>query len=166
MGHRITDNDSSIKRLLKDSKKMRGAHVRVGYPAGAAVAPPQKGGSKHKPVVALSEIATIAVTHEKGSISKNIPPRPTIGPTIDNKQKKILKLKRKLANEILSGRMSPDAAMNILGVFLEKEIKRAITLLRTPPLAPETIKRKKSTNPLIDRNQMRGSVTYTVHYGK
>jgi len=77
-----------------------------------------------------------------------------------------LKLKRKLANEILSGRMSPDAAMNILGVFLEKEIKRAITLLRTPPLAPETIKRKKSTNPLIDRNQMRGSVTYTVHYGK
>lgn len=54
--------------------------------------------------------------------------------------------------------------LRIAGSFLEGKIKEKITLSDPdwPPLKPETIKRKKSSRPLIDTGRLRNSVTHKV----
>lgn len=49
-----------------------------------------------------------------------------------------------------------------VGVEAEGAIKQYITDLDTPPNKPSTIKRKGSSNPLIDSGNMRNSVTSVV----
>ncbi len=50
------------------------------------------------------------------------------------------------------------------GAFLEGAIKQTITEGRSewPPLKPETIRRKKSSRPLIDTGKLRNSITHKV----
>lgn len=52
--------------------------------------------------------------------------------------------------------------MKRVGVEAEGAIRQYITDLDTPPNKPSTIKRKGSSNPLIDTGAMRQSVTSTV----
>lgn len=53
-----------------------------------------------------------------------------------------------------------------VGLEAEGAIKQYITDLDTPPNKPSTIKRKGSSNPLIDTGNMRASVTSTVERKK
>ena len=52
--------------------------------------------------------------------------------------------------------------MKRVGAAAEGAIRQYITDLDTPPNAPSTIRRKGSSNPLIDTGAMRQSVTSTV----
>ena len=49
-----------------------------------------------------------------------------------------------------------------VGTLLVNDVKRSIVELRNPPLAESTIKKKGSTNPLIDDGVMKDSTTYKV----
>jgi hypothetical protein len=55
-----------------------------------------------------------------------------------------------------------DATLSKLGIMAQGDIQGEITSLSTPPNAPSTIRRKGSSNPLIDSGEMRGAVTYKV----
>lgn len=163
MGHtvKIMDNNAPLNRIIRQARQLKGAYVKAGYPAGTPVQPGTKKGSQHKPFADVSELATVAATHEYGSVSKNIPARATIGPAIDKNENKILKLKARLVEAVMAGKISVDNALDTLGEFVVSKIKREITLLREPPLSPITIKRKRSSKPLIDTAQMRNSVNFT-----
>lgn len=160
---RIFDDHSVMDNLLRNAKQLKGAYVKCGYPANIKVASPSKKGSKHKPYADSSELATIATTNEYGSISKNIPARPTVGPSVDKNRNKLKSLQAKLIDKVFAGKMSVETALDVLGEFMVAAIKREISLLVAPVLSPKTIKRKRSTKPLIDSAQMRNSVNYTRH---
>jgi hypothetical protein len=57
-------------------------------------------------------------------------------------------------------------SINAIGVKMKADIQEEITTMRTPSLAPETIRRKKSSKPLIDTGQLRAAVTYQVEKKK
>lgn len=50
----------------------------------------------------------------------------------------------------------------LVGLTIQKRIQLSITQLTTPPNAPSTIKKKGSSNPLIDTGVLRKSVAYTI----
>jgi len=174
---RIIDNDSPLRQLLSNSQKLKGAYVKVGYPAEAELKVAKKdkvrafaklhgikfkstSANKSNSATSMSELATVATTHELGSVANNIPARPPVRPAIDKNRVPIAQLQVKLVDKIFAGKISVEKALGILGEFLVSLIKKEITALVSPPLSPKTIKRKKSSKPLIDKGQMRNSVTY------
>lgn len=58
--------------------------------------------------------------------------------------------------------------LRLAGSFLEGKIKEKITLSdpEWPPLKPETVKRKKSSKPLIDTGRLRNSITHKIEEDK
>lgn len=63
---------------------------------------------------------------------------------------------------VLEGKTTGRHALNVLGGFVATRIQAYLTDLKTPPLAEPTIKRKGSSNPLIDTGQLRDSITWQV----
>lgn len=59
-----------------------------------------------------------------------------------------------------------EAAMSRVGVVAVGKIQQFITQLKSPPNAEATVKRKKSSNPLIDTGAMRSSVSFQVQKEK
>lgn len=160
---RIFDDHSVMDRVIQNARDLKGSYVKVGYPAGGKLGAPSKKGSSHNPYQDVSELATVAATHEYGAPKKNIPKRATIRPAIDKGKEKIGKLQAKLVDAVFAGKITIEQALDTLGEFLISLIKKEISTLLLPPLSPKTIKKKKSSKPLIDMGQMRNSVTYTQH---
>ena len=67
-----------------------------------------------------------------------------------------------LLGQVLDGKTTGRHALNALGGFVATRIQAYLTDLKTPPLAESTIKRKGSSNPLIDTGQLRDSITWQV----
>jgi hypothetical protein len=60
----------------------------------------------------------------------------------------------------------PAQILEQVGVKAAATVQQYMTDLRDPPNAPETIRRKGSSNPLIDTGALRQSVTYKIQGGK
>lgn len=105
-------------------------------------------------------VADVATFNEFGT--SRIPERSFIRSTMDKQRPALLVMNRKLFFEMSAGRMSTRRALNILGLKITSEIKKTITRLKTPPNAPSTIRRKGSSNPLIDTGQMRQSIRHEI----
>jgi hypothetical protein len=52
--------------------------------------------------------------------------------------------------------------LEISGLIMQKEIRKAIRDIKTPPNSPTTIQNKGSSNPLIDTGRMRQSVSFVI----
>ena len=104
-----------------------------------------------------SDLVKIAAANELGT--KHIPSRPAHRIAFDINQTRINEFKGRLYDRVIGG-MKANKALGLLGEFHTANIKRSITKLRTPPNKPSTIKKKGSTNPLIDTGQMRTSITH------
>ncbi len=63
---------------------------------------------------------------------------------------------------VLDGKITGQQALNAIGGFVATRIQAYLTDLKTPPLAESTIRRKGSSNPLIDTGQLRDSITWQV----
>ena len=100
--------------------------------------------------------------HEFGSKDGRIRQRSFIRSTCDAKQKQHLKLMEKLQAKYLSGKMSLKTALEVLGSVVEKNIVQRINRGLKPRLKPGTVKRKKSSKPLIDTGRLKGSITHDV----
>lgn len=57
-------------------------------------------------------------------------------------------------------------AMELIGTEMKQDIQRSIIDWKTPPNSPATIKRKGSSNPLVDTGHMGDSVSYELKYNK
>lgn len=58
-----------------------------------------------------------------------------------------------------------DNALEIIGQIAVGKVQQYMTDLRDPPNAPSTIKKKGSSNPLINNGHLRQSVTYKIETG-
>lgn len=106
-------------------------------------------------------VATIGFAHEFGTAT--IPERSFIRATTKEKRKEIVKLQTKLLKKIQSGEISTEKALGLLGAFVAGLISKKIVDIKAPPNAPETIKRKGSSNPLVDTGQLKNSITWEVN---
>ena len=87
-----------------------------------------------------------------------IPARPWLKPGVDAGNLEYVNIIEKGA---ASGEPI-DMTLNRVGVVAVSEVQKYMTELRTPPNAPSTIKKKGSSNPLIDSGALRQSVTYKI----
>lgn len=87
-----------------------------------------------------------------------IPARPWLDVGVASGTQKIV---RAIRSAIANGK-TPDETLEIIGLTAVGAVKKYMTDLKTPPNAPSTIRKKKSSNPLIDTGAMRASVTHSI----
>ena len=111
------------------------------------------------PNIGLAEIAFIM---EKGSQVNNIPARPFMKQTRIMNEKKVAGLSKKYLSAITTGKMSAMDAIKKLGASYEGAMKKIFISGTFAPNAPSTVRRKKSSRPLIDTSLLRQSIKYKV----
>ena len=105
-------------------------------------------------------IAEYAFYNEFGTTT--IPERSFMRTTLDEKGTLIEETFQKLIARALAGKSNLYGALDTLGLFVSGLIQKKITDIREPPNCPATIKRKGSSNPLIDTGAMRQAVSWKV----
>ena len=113
--------------------------------------------------------AYIASIHEFGSPTNNIPPRPTLGPALQNNKDEISRI---LVNGIKNNNL--ENAFVQIGEFAKGKVKDEISTLKSPALKESTVrarlrhkKQGKSVSltvakPLVHTKQMLQAVDYEV----
>jgi len=173
MSGEVIDRDLGWEKILKEVGSYREAYTKVGIQGTQA-------GLDHEGVSNV-ELATI---HEYGckmtvtpaqsrwmganlGLAKpagstlEIPARSFVRASIDGERTKYDGQSAKLAGRVLEGKMSFRQAMAILGRVISSGMQRFVKSGRVkPPLAPVTIERKNSTQPLVDTGQLVNSITH------
>lgn len=148
--------------LLRSIKYLSDRHTLVGVPAEKA--PRDAKGAKGTPI----NNATIAYIQNYGSPAANIPARPFMEPGIKNAEAQIAEQMKKASTAAGNGDQSGvDRGLNSAGIVAATSIKAKITDGPFVPLAPSTLRARRSrgrkgTRPLIDTGQLRNSITYVV----
>ena len=136
------------KTLIAKLKKQTGKEVAVGFPAGKE--------GIHKPHYKNgASILEVAVYNNFGT--DTIPRRPFMEKAAKAMAEPVGKLLEKRMAGAISGTVLEEAGALAAGI-----IKEVIMDLDSPPNAPATIAKKKSSNPLIDTGAMRQHVTWQV----
>lgn len=91
-----------------------------------------------------------------------IPARPWLNPGVASGNDEYLNI----ITTTLEKGGTPEQALNKVGVVAVGKVQKYMTDLRSPPNAASTIKKKGSSNPLIDNGHLRASVTYKIDSGK
>lgn len=95
----------------------------------------------------------------------NIPARPYIRSTVDENENKYFQSAERISGQMLDGRIDKFQGLSIMGQLIEGDIKQKIIDIKSPPNAPATIRRKGSSNPLVDTGLLGGSIRYVVGHG-
>lgn len=143
----INLKELSLQKILEKMNKT--PHVAVGI-------------LQDKKVEGSFSIADLAATHEYGSSDGRIPARSFIRSTFDAKKKKYAKLIDALQSKIIFNNLNIKQALLTLGEVVSKDMVQTINRGIYPPLKPNTVKRKKSTKPLIDTGRLKGSITHEI----
>jgi len=136
------------QKILADAFVNTPNMVRVGFPEGNAE---------------QSNIEK-AIWNEFGT-RRGIPERPFMRNTMRDNRKKYVRAMKTSVPKILKGETALRTVLAKLGALVQGDIQAEITALATPPNAPSTIKRKGSSNPLIDTGEMRQAVTWVIEHG-
>lgn len=164
---RVIDKDRGWREFRAKMESIKGAHVKVGVTA--AIGKQDKESRDELTSKATTKAPTlvqVAWWNEFGAEDKkrpnwSIPERSFIRSTHDENRQKLIALKRRLAIRMTKG-LSIKTALTLLGEWMQAKQVQKINRLRTPPNAPSTISRKKSSNPLVDIGQLKQSMRYQV----
>lgn len=154
--------DNGAAALLKNARALRdGARVRVGILADA----PKREAHRQKKAkrsgsVGRMSLVEIAALHEFGAPGAGIPQRSFIRATVDSHREEIDALQKALALKILKSEIDHAAALELLGAKVAAMVQARIAEGIAPALKPETIRRKKSSKPLVDTGQLKSAVTW------
>ena len=152
---------SKIKRksgpgqdALKRAQSLKPAHVLVGIPRDAIPYPDG------------TSVALVGAVHEFGSGTRKIPERSFLRSTINDERKTYTKMLSTIAEFAIDEGRDLKDGLAIVGQVAQGDVQKKIVDIKDPPNTPETIRRKGSSNPLIDTGHMRQSVTYEVREGE
>lgn len=111
--------------------------------------------------------AELAMVHEFGSFTNNIPPRSFLRMPIEQKADKIKEFIKSNQKDIEQGLSEGDIVKMFedLGIASEAVVKEAFETAgygQWKPNKPETVKAKGSASPLIDSSQLRESIINKV----
>lgn len=136
------DGRAAVRKM---TDALRGPdRVQVGFPAGTD-----------------TDVVAKAVFNEFGTAT-GIPERPFLRNAMTDNRDGYRGMMARGAKKIVRGEMSKHTVLAQLGLKAQGDVQKSITDLREPPNAPATIKRKGSSNPLIDTGEMRARVTFKV----
>ena len=151
----VKDNDRGLKRILNELKKLENYIVKAGILSG----------SGEVDGVSIVEYATWNENGVAGKKGKwKIPPRPFIKGWADSNKAQIKSTMERLYSQVADGQITASTALDKLGVFAKSGIQSYIRRGNFVPNAPSTIRKKGSSQPLIDSGTMRKSVNYEVEY--
>lgn len=111
-------------------------------------------------------MATLGAVHEFGT--EDVPARPWLQNGFDSGLKDYEGIIADGIDETVTEGADITDALNQVGVFAVGRVQEFITELKTPALAPATVRRRKkgSDNPLVDEGLMRGSINYKLQVAK
>lgn len=143
----VKDIDKGLFEELR--KRITGGHktVNVGFPAT---------GEQHED--SDMSVAAVATVHEFGT--ESIPERSFLRAGLRRNVQKYKRLNRASLQKILRGQTDFESGLALLGEMAKSDVQAEITNGDFAPLEPETIRRKGSSKPLIDKGQMRQSVAW------
>ena len=149
----VIDKDLGWSKLAAKVAQLAGRdpHVLVGVQGSEARA--QHQGSD----MTVVEVATV---HEFGT--ERVPERSFIRAAIDEQQVKLQQTSAALGRGVVLGTFTPRQALELLGHEAVGIMQQRISDRIEPPNAPSTVARKKSSVPLVDKGQLRGSITHRV----
>lgn len=125
--------------------------VKVGVPSGAMNYPDG------------TDLVMVAAVNEFGSIDGHIPERSYLRSTVVEKADTFRGFwRRKNAKGILTGEVTADHVLDLLGQLAQAEVQRKIVSITEPPNSQATIEEKGSSNPLVDEGLLRQSIRYEV----
>lgn len=154
------DIDKGRKRLYKALGQIDRAAADVGIFDDAAA-----GADGKRPDGELTQ-AQIGAVHEFGADIPvegrdepiKIPERSWLRSNHDKNAAKYRQRLDKQYERVIAGKARAITALAAFAERVASDVRKNITKLRTPPLADITIKRKGSSNPLIDTGSMRNAV--------
>lgn len=151
MKNSITDKDYGFKELLEVFDEMEeGVVVEVGVPATA------------EEYEDGTNLALVASVNEFGSDDGRIPERSYLRSTMDENEGHFSKLFEKVLVRVVQGKLTPEQALDVIGMDAASKVRRKIDNLKDPPNAEATIKMKSSSNPLVDTGQLKQSIIHRV----
>lgn len=162
----FTDKDRGWKAMMTNFKVNSGETAGfVGYLRSSGDyknESQRKKGEEPTPIT----MAQLAAVHENGSADGIIPQRSFMGSAIDEHQKEIKRLIKKVADGVVMGRLTKRKALGIVcerlkGMFIDK-----ITSNVPPPLKQSTVDAKGSSRTLIDSGQLKNSMDWEIKEGK
>lgn len=154
---RVEDKDLGLNRIIRTlSKDLDGVVVKVGVQAKDKAVRRGKGGSIRN---TDQPLAVIAAIHEFGL--GDMPQRSFLRSAYDENLPMIDKMIQRVANGAVFG-LGTNAALNQLGNVIQGMVQRKIVDGPFVPNSPATIKRKKSSKPLIDTGHLRQSIRYVI----
>jgi len=148
-------NDKRWRELVaKIGKEMANKGVRVGVLA-------EKGGNEDRDGITMIELAAI---HEFGSQAAGIPERSFIrsafeGSTSEHAQRIMM---GKTIKGVIEDRMTPDQALEMLGLWGVSRIKKGIKAGIDPANADSTVAKKGSSKPLVDTGRLLNAINHKV----
>lgn len=107
------------------------------------------------------DIVNRAAWNNFGTI--NIPERPFMSNAFEDNRSKYVEALRVSAPKVLRGDVEIGQVTSKLGIVFSDDIREEIVNLDSPANALSTIKKKGSSNPLIDSGEMKNSVTYQTY---
>lgn len=108
-------------------------------------------------------IVDIAAVHEYGTLDGRVPSRSYMRSALIGRLVELKKLQGNVAVGYVTGRLSLDQALGMIGEWAAAAMRAQITDSNLPPpLQPATVKRKGSDKPLVDTGQLVMAITYEV----
>lgn len=141
---RVNERNGGLRRVARQLAELDSVELAVGFPAGASPA-----GEIMK--AAWSEFGT-----------RTQPERPFFRNAMRDNRSKYRDMISGVARRVLAGDMTVTRGLDLVGLAATADIQASIVSLRTPPNAPSTIRKKGSSNPLIDEGLMRQSVRHVI----
>lgn len=154
---RVEDKDLGLNRIIRTlNKDLDGVVVKVGVQAKDKAVRRGKGGSIRN---TDQPLAIVAAIHEFGL--GDMPQRSFLRSAYDENLPMIDKMIQRVANGAVFG-LGTNAALNQLGNVVQGMVQRKIVDGPFVPNSPATIKRKKSSKPLIDTGHLQQSIRYVI----
>lgn len=143
-------DETKVPELLKMFEELSGSGIEIG------VLGEGKGGAEHKD----SEVTVVDIAnfHEFGT--SRAPERSFIRASFDINKSDYMNRTEKLLGSVMSLETSPDIMYETLGQYIVGQTQEYLTNLSSPPNSPITIMLKGSSNPLIDKGQLRSSIEW------
>lgn len=154
---KVEDTDLGLNRIIVTLKEeLSDVVIKVGVQAKDKTVKRGKGGSIRNTDQPLAAIAAI---HEFGL--GGMPQRSFLRSAFDENKPMINKMGDHIVNSAIKG-ISTEKALDQLGNVVQGMVQKKIVDGPFVPNSPATIKRKKSSKPLIDTGHLRQSIRYVI----
>ena len=147
---------TAFKKLLDTVNGMVEKGVVAGFPRGRLNTPHYQSSANSKPGASIIDVAIY------NNYGMGVPRRDFMTPASKKWMKFFKEAYTMVQREMIEEKIDIDKFLQDMGRKGQNIIYNEITALDTPPNAPSTIKRKGSSNPLIDTGAMRQAATWQI----